>query len=137
MSGDKRKAAQDDGHQQQQQRPRVEVKQIACECDAAWRAAWPDLDAAAGFEGNLCVVGSRRLAQAIQKHHFAARADEKGRAPPDLAAANRFACYGALAATMASEHKGFILLCSGWIAEGMGRRGGGGEGGGAGEEKIR
>lgn len=105
MSAGKRQPGEADGRQQQ--RPRVELKQVACGCDAAWRAAWPDLDAEP-FEGNTCVVGSRRLAEAIQRHHFAARADEKGRAPPDLAASNRFAAYGALAAMMATDHKGLL-----------------------------
>ncbi len=110
MSGSKRKANEADGRQQQ--RPRGELKTVACECDDAWRAAWPDLEEC-GFDGNTCTVGSRRLARAILRHHYTARADEKGRAPPDLAASNRFAAYGALAATMSSEHKGCLLvLCS-------------------------
>ena len=106
MSGGKRKAVETAG---QQQRPRTELKMIVCECDDAWRAAWPDLEEC-GFDGNKCTVGSRRLARAILRHRYTARADEKGRAPPDLAASNRFAAYGALAMTMSSEHKGCLLL---------------------------
>ena len=76
---------------------------ITCECDAGWRRVFQGCDT--HMAGATCVILAPSFAGAVHRHHYAVRRDVDGKAAPDTAAANRFACYGALAALRAKEKR--------------------------------
>ena len=76
---------------------------IVCKCDAGWRRVFPGCDSR--VRGATCVILAPSFAAAVHRHHYVVRRDSDGKVAPDTAAANRFACYGALAALRAKEKR--------------------------------
>ncbi len=104
MSDDRSMSAKRRGEEAVAEGKRQRVAVVECGCDARVLAAFPDY--ASEVPTSRCACTSRRLAAAVQRHHFKAREDGEGRSPPDVQAANRFATYGALNAIIWSNKKG-------------------------------
>ena len=80
-------------------KPLLIIVPDSCQCSSSWRVA---------FGAERCVTGAVKFHREVERHHYAKRT-QKGKKVPDVAAANRFAAYGALAAIV--HGAGTIFLC--------------------------